>query len=317
MFNLIPEPLIILFIALLIDLVIGEPPRSIHLTVWIGRFIGKLEQPLRKHLRNEYVGGILLALSSIALFSILIFFVVKLLAFNQFFYLIISAFVLKMTFALTCMYQHVVPVMSTLDTDLNSSRKQLSLAVRRETATLDHRLVASGAVETVAEGFVDGFFSPLFFYLLFGLPGAVAYRVINTLDSMVGYRDERYIRFGWFSAKLDTLANYLPARLTYLVFIIAAFVLRMDWKGAIHIGWKYHASTSSKNAGWPMSTIAGALRVRLEKLGSYALGENKEPLTPKKIQDALMIFTVGAFILVFLITMVIIIGGSLYEAYVI
>lgn len=313
MHDLILESLIILSFALLIDLLIGEPPRSIHLTVWIGKFIEKMENLLRRYIKNEYAGGILLALSSIAFFSILVFLVTTACEVNWYLHLFISAFILKMTFAFNCMHQHVVPIMSLLDSDLDASKRQLSLAVRRSTKELDSRLVASGAVETVAEGFVDGFISPIFFYALFGLQGAVVYRVINTLDSMVAYKNDRYIRFGWFSAKLDTLANYIPARITYFLFAIAALLLGKDWKGALRIGWKHHALTSSKNAGWPMSTMAGALKVRLEKLRSYALGEDTEPLTSKKIHDALMIFTASAFITVLLFSLLMAIGGYLYE----
>jgi adenosylcobinamide-phosphate synthase len=299
------EQLIMLLLAVAIDLAFGEPPHRIHLTVWIGRFIEAMEPRLRR-LRNERVAGVLLASFTIASFTTIGFLVQIICHLNYVVGVVASAFFLKMTFALRCMFEHIKPIISSLEAvDIEGSRKYLSRVVRRDTSILDRRLIASGAIETVAEGFVDGFISPIFFYLLFGLPGAVAYRAINTLDSMVGYRDERYLRFGWASAKLDTIANYIPSRLTYLIFALASFILKMDWRGALKTGWVYHASTPSLNAGWPMSTMAGALRVRLEKIGSYTLGEDLEPLSPKKIKDSLNVYAVSAAITVLLFSILI------------
>ena len=305
------DPSIVLLLALVIDLAFGEPPRHIHTTVWIGRFIEAME-PRMRHLKNERAAGALLAVLTVASFTTIGFLVSLLYYFNYVIGVVASAFFLKMTFALRCMFEHITPIISSLELgDIEGARKHLSMVVRRDTSKLDQRLIASGAIETVAEGFVDGFISPLFFYLFFGLPGAMAYRAINTLDSMVGYRNEKYLKFGWFSAKLDTIANYIPSRITYLIFALASFVLRMDWRGALRAGKVYHASTSSLNAGWPMSTMAGALRVRLEKLGSYKLGEDLEPLSLKKIKDSLNIYAVSATITVLLFSILIEVFQSL------
>jgi adenosylcobinamide-phosphate synthase len=299
------DPLIVLLLALAIDLAFGEPPRRLHLTVWMGRFIEAMEPRMRR-LKNERAAGVLLAVFTVASFTTMGFLVSLIYYYNFVIWVAASAFFLKMMFALRCMFEHINPIISSLEAgDIEGSRKYLSMVVRRDTSTLDQQHIASGAVETVAEGFVDGFISPLFFYLLFGLPGAVAYRAINTLDSMVGYKDERYLRFGWASAKLDTIANYIPSRLTYLIFALASFILKMDWRGALKIGRVYHASTPSLNAGWPMSTMAGALRVRLEKIGSYTLGEDLEPLSPKKIKDSLNVYAVSAAITVLLFSILI------------
>lgn len=288
------DPLIVLFLALAIDLAFGEPPRRLHVTIWMGRFIEVMETQMRR-LKNEPLAGTLLAISTVVLFTALGFLVPLTYQYSWAIGTMTSAFLLKTTFALRCMFEHVTPIISSLERgDIERARKHLSMVVRRDTSALNQRLIASGAIETVAEGFVDGFISPLFFYVFFGLPGAVAYRAINTLDSMVGYKNEKYLKFGWFSAKLDTIANYIPARITYLIFALSSFILRMDWRGALWAGKVYHASTSSLNAGWPMSTMAGALRVRLEKLGSYVLGEDLEPLSSKKIRDSLNVYAVSA-----------------------
>jgi adenosylcobinamide-phosphate synthase len=308
---------LILLLALAIDLLVGEPPASVHLTVWVGKFIERLEAPLRKSVPNERAAGAVLALLSIVAFSLLALLITETASYSWLLYIALSAVFLKMTFAFRCMFSHTIPIMKALDGDLEASRKLLSRVVRRSTRDLDRRLVASGAVETVAEGFVDGFISPLFYFCIFGLVGAVAYRVISTLDSMVGYMDERYAKFGWFSAKLDTIANYLPARLTYPIFALSAFVSGMDWRSAVRIAKRDHRITKSKNAGWPMSTMAGALNVRLEKVGYYALGDDVEQLAPKKIWDSLKVFTISAVIVCFSVIAITIFGGMLYEAYLI
>ncbi len=309
------DALAVLWLALLVDLLLGEPPGRLHLTVWAGRSIERLEPLFRKAFKDERVGGAALSLSVIGAFALLSHLVTGLSYLSWHLYVLVSALFLKMTFALKCMYRHVEPIARELDSDLGSSRKRLSLVVRRDTASLDKRLVASGAVETVAEGFVDGFISPIFYYCILGLPGAVIYRAINTLDSMVGYKDQRYVKFGWFSARLDTIANFIPSRLTPLIFAISASLLKLDWKSSIRFARAYHASTTSINAGWPMSSMAGALRVRLEKQGCYSIGEEIDPLSPEKIRKSLSVYGVSALITLLIFSCFLVIGGIVYEAY--
>ncbi|MEM2125605.1 MAG: cobalamin biosynthesis protein [Candidatus Methanosuratincola sp.] len=311
----ITDSLFILWLAFLLDLLFGEPPPCIHLTVWAGKSIEKLEPHFRKLFRDERIGGTALAILVIASFTLLALLVSSISNLSRPLYILVSSIFLKMTFAIKCMYNHVEPIAKELDSDLESSKKRLSLVVRRDTSTLDKRLVASGAVETVAEGFVDGFISPIFYYCILGLPGAIAYRVINTLDSMVGYKDIKYFRFGWFSARLDTAANFIPSRLTPLIFALAAALLKLDWRLSIRFSRAYHASTQSVNAGWPMSSMAGALRVKLEKLGCYCIGEEIEPLSSEKIMKSLKVYVVSALITLLLFSSLLVIGGVVYEAY--
>jgi len=284
---------LILISSFLIDLIFGEPPNYFHLTVWIGKFIEKTENYFRK-IKNEKLAGALLAISSIVLFTSFTF----LIRLINIWWLefILSVLILKMTFAFNSMFRHVIPIMKYMNTDIDLSRRFLSLVVRRDTKTLDKSHIASATIETIAEGFVDGFLSPIFYYVIFGLPGAVAYRVINTLDSMVGYKNERYIKFGWFSAKLDTLANYIPARIAFILFTISAFILRKNWRGSIITTIKFHSVTESKNAGWSMASMAGALNIWLRKPNEYYIEGGKEMPSLEKIKDALKIFTISAII---------------------
>jgi adenosylcobinamide-phosphate synthase len=149
--------------------------------------------------------------------------------------------------------------------------------------------MGSAVIESMAENLIDFKLSPMMSFALFGVTGAVAFRAINTLDGMVGFKDPQHINTGWFSANLDTVVNYIPTRLTALFMIVAAAILRMDAKNAWKISKRDHKKTPSRNHGWPMAAMAGALGVQLEKPGQYILGDSSKPLTGKTILGALRI----------------------------
>lgn len=148
----------------------------------------------------------------------------------------------------------------------------------------------SAVIESLAESFVDGIFSPLLYFLIFGLPGALAYRMINTLDSMVGYKKEPFIELGYAAAKLDDLANWVPARLS-IAFIFLASVLFGKPVDAIKTCISDHNKTASPNSGWPMAAVSGALNVRLEKVGYHVLGDHYQP--PDALQIQKTVYIVG------------------------
>jgi adenosylcobinamide-phosphate synthase len=167
--------------------------------------------------------------------------------------------------------------------------------VRRSPDELTERHIISAAVETIAEGTTDGITSPFFYYALFGVPGAVAFRVVNTLDSMVGYKDKENINIGWFSAKTDTILNYVPARLTGVLMILAALLLGEDWREAWRILQRDKNNMTSINAGWTIAVMAGALNIQLEKRGYYTIGDNNN-LSPAHITRALRIMMLTAIL---------------------
>ena len=148
-------------------------------------------------------------------------------------------------------------------------------------------------MESIAESTTDGITAPFFFFALFGVPGAFAYRVINTLDSMVGYKNEENRNIGWFSANLDTIANYIPARLTAYLMVAASFLLREKWRESWRILQRDKGKTVSFNAGWTISAMAGALDTQLEKQGYYALGDD-HGISPEHIPRALRVMTLTA-----------------------
>jgi len=163
----------------------------------------------------------------------------------------------------------------------------------------------------MAENLIDFKASPMLSFALFGVTGAIAFRAINTLDGTVGFKDKEHINTGWFSANLDTIVNYIPARLSALLMIVAAAMLRKDAKNAWRIARRDHDKTASRNHGWPMAAMAGALRVQLEKPGQYILGDSQEALTGQKILGALRIRDV-TIVLWILICVGVIVGVRLY-----
>jgi adenosylcobinamide-phosphate synthase len=188
------------------------------------------------------------------------------------------------------MEKHAIEIINALERgDIKSAQHNLSLIVRRQTKQLSRQDVLSATIECIGESTVDGIVAPLFFYSILGPAGALAYRIINTLDSMVGYKDDYYKNIGWMSAKLDTIANYVPARITSFLMVISSRLLGADWKNSIQILRRDHSKTHSLNAGYPMATMAGALRIKLEKVGQYSLGENREPLSIAKCKIAISI----------------------------
>jgi adenosylcobinamide-phosphate synthase len=298
-FSFLLDSLLIFVLAFLIDLVFGELPNRIHPTLWMGKITDYLKPKLKnENPSNEKINGVLLCLLLIILFAVPAYFV--LFCVREFLgwlpYILASAIILKTSFAIKCMRQYTLPVADAVEKgDYDRAKQLLPFIVRRSTKELTKGHIISAAVETIAEGTTDGITSPFFYFALFGVPGAVAYRVVNTLDSMVGYKDRAHINIGWFSAKTDTIANYLPARLTAVLMMTAALLLRENWRESWRILQRDRKNTASVNAGWTISAMAGALNIQLEKPGYYKIGDNSD-LSPIHITKALRIMTLTAIL---------------------
>lgn len=284
--------LITLVGGMALSFLLADPPNRIHPVSWLGKLVNYF-MPKLKHkssLKKERLKGIVFTLTltigisvasyyfSVALYKI----------FGIFALLIYSLLVLKFTMAILTLERHVNAVTNALqEKNLIDARKKLSYVVGRKTEPLDREHIISATIESIGESLVDGIGSPLFYYSLFGPSGAIAYRIINTLDSMIGYTDKYHYEIGWMAAKLDTISNYLPARLCGLLLVVSAKIVGADWKNSILVMRMDHNNTPSRNGGYPMSALAGALRVRLEKVGFYVLGANIEPLSIEKCNNAL------------------------------
>lgn len=207
----------------------------------------------------------------------------------------IEALALKAMFSLRGLARSAVAVRADLGrADLGAARGGVGRdLVSRPTATLDGAQVASATVESVAENLTDAFLAPVLFFVAFGLPGAVAYRVINTADAMIGYRDPPWLHFGRIAARLDDVLNVVPARLAAVALVGAATIAGADGRRAFTTMRRDHGRTASPNAGWTMAAMAGALGVALEKPGAYRLGDGPAP-TPDDITRAVRLLAVAA-----------------------
>ena len=288
-----------------LDYALGDPPNEYHPVAWLGRLIEFFVPRLKarsagaERAKGAVFAVMLIALAGIAvhLAAVASYQLAGIAAFAIF-----SAIILKMTVAVRGMDRHAGAIMACLEKgDLPGARQNLSWIVRRRTDDLGEQHILSATIECVSESTVDGIAGPVFYYSLLGPAGAFAYRAINTLDSMVGYRDDYYRNAGWMSAQLDTAANYVPARITAFLMVLSARMLGADWKNSLQMLQRDHGKTSSPNAGYPMAAVAGALRVKLEKIGHYELGDSQEQATIEKCQTAVSIMklTTLLFALVF------------------
>lgn len=303
--------LTILVGALLLDLLFGEYPARLHPTVFIGRAISLLKARLKHRSKiREYANGFISAVALIASVYLLAYTTLSILEVNGIALIIASVFLLKSTFAIRAMEEHAYAVINSLRlNDIATARSNLSMIVGRDTSRLDEEHILSATIESIGESTVDGITSPLFYYALLGVPGALAYRTINTLDSMIGYRDEYHRYIGYASAKLDTIANYIPARLTALTMILAAMLLRLDWRNALRIMLRDRHNTQSLNSGYPMSVMAGSLRIRLEKIGYYTLGDRENAITIEHCKIALRVMKLSSMIFIAIVVLPLLVMG--------
>jgi len=290
--------LLIVFLALIFDLVLGEPPRTIHPVVWMGKAASFLEKGnTGQSAVAQFLYGSGIVLVTAGLFAVPAYFALLYLkSFSFVAYVIVGAVLLKSTFSLRELRRAALGIKRLLLEDkLDEARFELRSLVSRDTRGLPKPLLVSATVESVAENTSDSFIAPLFYFLLLGVPGAIAYRVVNTLDAMVGYHRE-YEYLGKFASRLDDILNFIPARLTVLLLILATFLSRRDGHQSWRIALREHAKTESPNAGWPMAAVAGALNVQLEKAGCYKLGKVNAPLVPETIDNSLKLAQIAMLV---------------------
>ncbi len=268
------------FLALLLDLLLGDPANRFHPTAWMGSLIAFLLRwrPRGNHLA-ELGYGVFILLAGVVLSAGGGIAIAQLINFlfsdYPFLTAVLTALFLKLTLSLRGLDLAAREVQSALETgNLPEARRLLAWhLVSRDTLQLDEAKVSAAAIESVAENASDGVIAPLFFFALGGLPAAFAYRFVNTADSMLGYRDEEREWLGKVPARLDDLLNFLPARLAGTFIVLSAPFCGASLSQAWKIMRRDSGRTASPNAGVPMGAMAGALGVELEKVGHYALGK--------------------------------------------
>ncbi|ANE41532.1 cobalamin biosynthesis protein CobD [Fervidobacterium sp. SC_NGM5_O18] len=291
-----------LLFAIVYDLLFGEYPSQIHPVVYMG-FVGKwLDKKLNKPEKSNFlrfIFGMIAQTIEIVLFleislSLMVISksdnkISRILGFLG------SIYLLKSTFSIRSLYEHVARCYTD---DVELLRKNVSLIVSRDVSKLDKAHLYSAAIESLAENISDSITGPLLYYSLFGLPGAVIYRVVNTYDALFGYRNEKYEWFGKFSARFDDLLNIVPSRVT--AFVISLFNPISSWKYILKYG------AIKINAMYPMSAFAGVLKVGIEKIGYYKL-EGKIP-EKEDVKKALKLYKkVTAIILLIIITLTVVV----------
>ena len=290
--------LFIVIIAIVIDVIFGEPPAKIHPVVWMGKAIDFFKGYLIDY--RSKISGIILTFLVVMIFTLATYVLLRLSAFNYILYILISSVILSTTFAIKVLLTSAENMKNDIDHNIEKARKSMSYLVSRNTKELNEEDLISATIETLTENITDSIIAPLFYAFIFGVLGAVVYRVINTLDAMVGYKTPEKIKIGWFPAKLDDILNFIPARITGILVIIAAAFLRLDWKNAYKIMRRDARKPDSPNSGYSMAAAAGALGIKLEKIGYYKIGDELSPLTTDKITEAVLLskITVLLFILI-------------------
>ena len=286
----------------LLDLIFGDPARLPHPVVWFGKWISWGEHRLN-HGSHRKVKGAVLAMSLVTL-VFMMWWGFKSLMQGTIAWLVLDTIAVFYCLAGTTLIREVREVFMALDRSLEEGRRQVARIVGRDTSELTAQEVRTAALETLAENLSDGVIAPLFWFALLGTPGMLAYKMVNTLDSMIGYRTERYKDFGCWAARIDDVANYIPARLTALLMVIATGRLSL-----LRFVWRNGCKHASPNSGYPEAALAGALNCRFggphyyfgELFDKPYIGENDRLLTTADMRAAVRINRTAEVLMVALV----------------
>ena len=316
--------LLVFGLAFCLDLIVGDPYWFPHPVIFIGKLVSYLEKGARRFVyrlssqgphqeknsliseaRGLKISGLVIWIATVATTYLLAYAWSHIFDFNT--YLDIGMTTLAMCTCLStrCLASESKKIYKALDKgDVNLARKQLSYIVGRDTRDLDEGQIIRATVETVAENTVDGSLAPMFYYILGGLPMAFAYKAVNTMDSMLGYKNEKYRDLGFFPARLDDVFNYIPARLSLIFFGLASLVLAYDFKASIRVGLRDRKNHTSPNCAYPEGAVAGALGVSLGGTNVYfgqevykpSIGDPKKDLEPGDILRANRLLYVSSLV---------------------
>ena len=285
-----------LLLGWLLDLIFGDPARLPHPIVWFGKAIAACEHKLNKGNHRKLKG----ALTAIEL--ILMTYVIGILI--NLYLSVLNFLVIFYCLAGTTLIREVRQVFLALDRSLDEGRKQVARIVGRDTSELSAQEVRTAALETLAENLSDGVIAPLFWYALLGVPGMLAYKMVNTLDSMIGYKTNRYKDFGCWAAHIDDIANYIPARLTALLMVVVAGKPQL----AVFV-WRNGRNHASPNSGYPEAALAGILDCRFggphyyfgELFDKPFIGSNDRPLSTDDMKTAVRVNRTSEVLMVLMV----------------
>jgi len=300
-------------LAMFYDLFIGERPVSIHPVIYYGRYISFFDKRYRedasKWASRAYGILLLLSLAIASIVPLLILrFALEELEKNILAYLLISImalYFLKTSFSLKHMVHEARAVNEYVrKEDLDGARGRVSYIVSRKTDELSFENIISANIECVSESFVDSIMSPIFYLSIFGLYGSQFYRAMNSADSRVGYKNERYKDFGLIPAKFDDILNFIPSRLSIPITLLSGWILGHDVKRGWKTYRKYSNCTESPNAGITMSLYSGLIGARLHKEGNYTIGEEFDHPRMEQVEDTVNIYVLSTFITIIIVTII-------------
>ncbi|WP_300505655.1 adenosylcobinamide-phosphate synthase CbiB [uncultured Duncaniella sp.] len=280
-----------LFLAWMLDLIFGDPARLPHLIVYFGKAIAYFEHRLNKG-KHRVAKGACVAIGLIILSFFLTWGLLDLITPWPWLTVIVKTALIFYCLAGTTLIREVRMVFLALDKSIEAGRRQVARIVGRDTAQLSEDEIRTAALETLSENLSDGVVAPLFWFALLGVPGMVAYKMVNTLDSMIGYRNKRYKDFGCVAAHIDDIANYIPARLTAFLMVIAA-----GKPGLLSFVRRFGRQHASPNSGYPEAALAGILDCRFggphdyfgETVDKPYIGTTDRPLTTTDMRTAVRI----------------------------
>ena len=297
---------IALLIGWVFDLIFGDPQRLPHPIVWFGKAIAFCEHKLNKGTHRKLKGAVTAVGLIVSVFIVTWLIRYSILHLPSSILHLFDAVIIFYCLAGTTLIREVREVFLALDRSLEAGRAQVGRIVGRDTSELSAQEVRTAALETLAENLSDGVIAPLFWLALLGVPGMLAYKMVNTLDSMVGYKTERYKDFGCWAAHIDDIANYIPARLTALLMIIAS--MKMKLFGFV---WRNGRNHASPNSGYPEAALAGILNCRFggphyyfgELFDKPYIGENDRELTTDDMKKAVRINRTAEVMMVVLVAL--------------
>ncbi len=300
-------------VAYIIDLLWGDPPWIPHPIVGMGKSISYLEKILYPAKEKPRIlifrGGILVLAVLLGVYFVSRGFLLLVVIIQPYLGIILSIWLLSTTLAAKSLDRAAKDIWIPLVVgDLHHARLALAKVVGRDTENLSQEEIVRGTVETVAENIVDGITAPLFYALVGGAPLALVYKAVNTMDSMLGYKNPRYLYFGRVAAKVDDLFNYIPARITFFIILLAGVLLKKNRGSSWHFFWQEAKKHPSPNSGFSEAATAGLLGVRLGGLNYYHgepsfrayMGKGKEPLRPQHIMETIKVMYITELLFIIL-----------------
>ena len=279
-----------IWIAYVLDLIFGDPQNIIHPVQVIGKMISSGEKYLlgKRHesdRKYKFFAGMILNITVISVTYAVTYLIYKS-SENSIIFTVAEIYLMYTIFSINSLAREGNRVYNILkEGNIERARKDLSYLVSRDTGTMDEKMIIRSTMETISENTVDGIVAPMLYMFLGGLPLSITYKAINTFDSMVGYKNEKYMDFGKFSAKLDDVANFIPARITGILIVIASMILGYDYKNSLKIFIRDRKNHSSPNSGHAEAGVAGALGVQFGGRVSYFGKEVDKPVIGDKIKD--------------------------------